>query len=99
MPLCYNLAHSYNNFAENQNFGTMKRSMLINVNNRPDACPQCGGNIVDIIYGEPNQELYEQSLRNEVILGGCCVVVDETGNMTNPEWGCVKCGRQFKLVK
>ena len=77
----------------------MKRSMLINVNSRPDVCPQCGGNIVDIIYGEPNQELYEQSLRNEVILGGCCVVVDETGNMTNPEWGCVKCGRKFKFVK
>lgn len=54
----------------------MKRNMLINVNNRPDVCPLCGGNIVDIIYGEPNQ-----------------------GNMTNPEWGCVKCGRKFKLVK
>ena len=77
----------------------MKRNMLINVNSRPDVCPLCGGKIVDIIYGEPNQELYEQSLRNEVILGGCCVVVDETGNMTNPEWGCVKCGRKFKLVK
>ena len=77
----------------------MKREMLSNVNSKPNVCPICGGNIVDIIYGEPNQELYEQSLRKEVILGGCCVVVDESGNMTNPEWGCVKCGRQFKLVK
>ena len=77
----------------------MKREMLSNVNSKPNVCPNCDGNIVDIIYGEPNQELYEQSLRKEVILGGCCVVVDESGNMTNPEWGCVKCGKRFKLVK
>lgn len=73
--------------------------MLSNVHCKPDVCPKCGGNIVDIIYGEPNQELNEQSLRNDVVLGGCCLIVDETGNMTNPEWGCVKCDRKFKLVK
>ena len=77
----------------------MKREMLSNVNCKPDVCPKCGGNIVDIIYGEPSQGLYERFLRNEVILGGCCMVVDETGYISNPEWGCVKCGRQFKLVK
>ena len=73
----------------------MKRKMIIEVNERPQTCPKCGGKVVEIIYGEPTQEAYERSLEGEFILGGCCINIDENGQGMNPQYGCIDCGRQF----
>lgn len=61
----------------------------------PNICPKCGGKIVEIIYGEPDQELFEASERGEVILGGCCITVDEKGNRLDPQYGCIDCEETF----
>lgn len=74
----------------------MKRKRLIEVAERPEACPKCGGKVVGIIYGEPTLEAYERSLKGEFILGGCCINVDENGHEMDPQWGCIDCGIHFK---
>jgi len=61
----------------------------------PKTCPKCGGKVVKIIYGEPTEELFEASDRGEVILGGCCIALDENGNQISPEYGCVDCEERF----
>lgn len=58
-------------------------------------CPKCGGRIVKIVYGEPTEELFEAADRGEVILGGCCITLDENGNQIDPEYGCVNCEEIF----
>ena len=37
-------------------------------------CPLCGAPVVPVVYGMPGTELFEQSDRGEVVLGGCVVV-------------------------
>ena len=58
-------------------------------------CPKCGGKLVEIIYGEPMADLLEKARRGEVILGGCCILTDEDGNIISPEYGCIDCGEKF----
>lgn len=60
-------------------------------NKKPDKCPICGDNIVPIVYGMPMGELEEKADRGEVILGGCCIAVDEHGHNLMPEWACTNC--------
>lgn len=69
--------------------------MVMEVRNKPTVCPNCGGKVVPIIYGEPIPETFESSERGEVVLGGCCVEVNEDGVILNPEWACVECNKQF----
>lgn len=54
-------------------------------------CPTCGSKAVPIEYGEPGQEMIEASGRGEIILGGCCVGIDES-----PEWGCLVCESEWR---
>ena len=42
-------------------------------------CPKCGGKIVEILYGEPTEELFNAAERGEVILGGCCIAFELYG--------------------
>ena len=58
-------------------------------------CPKCGGKIVEIIYGEPAEELFNAAERGEVILGGCCITFDENGNQIDSQYGCVDCEESF----
>ena len=58
-------------------------------------CPKCGGKIVEILYGEPTEELFNAAERGEVILGGCCIAFDEKGNQIDPQHGCVDCDERF----
>lgn len=67
----------------------------IELEQKPDRCPKCGGRIVPIVYGEPTPETGERAERKEVILGGCCLMEDDEGNLLSPQWGCVKCGREY----
>ena len=68
---------------------------LIKVSSKPDKCPDCGGKVVKIIYGEPSIEAFEAEERGEIILGGCCIRVDSDGNILESDWQCKKCGAQF----
>lgn len=49
-----------------------------------------GGKVVKIVYGEPCPELFEQTERKEVVLGGCCIHEDG-----DPQWACVECEQAF----
>ncbi|MBC9786235.1 hypothetical protein H1S01_17375 [Heliobacterium chlorum] len=53
-------------------------------------CPKCGrNNVIPIVYGEPDIELFEQSKMGKVKLGGCVVGLDD------PEWHCPTCNLDF----
>lgn len=64
-------------------------------NSVPKTCPKCGGKVVKIIYGEPTEELFESSDHGEVILGGCCITLDENGNQISSQYGCINCEERF----
>lgn len=50
---------------------------------RPTECPKCGAkNVKYIMYGLPADPL---DIRDDVILGGCCVDDD------SPDWHCEDC--------
>ncbi len=66
------------------------------VSARPDKCPKCGGKVVEILYGMPTSEAFEASERGELVLGGCCITLDENGKIADPDWQCIKCETQFK---
>jgi hypothetical protein len=66
--------------------------MRIECSRRPRKCPGCGNPLIGkILYGMPDfsKELEESLEKGEVILGGCCLEVDD------PVWQCKKCGQQF----
>ena len=69
---------------------------ILKSNGNPDKCPKCGEKVVSIVYGLPMGELFEKAERGEVVLGGCCIAVDENGRIMMPEWACVGCGCEFK---
>lgn len=62
---------------------------------RPQVCPKCGGKVVEIIYGEPTEELFYAAERGEVMLGDCCIQIDKEGNIISPNWGCIDCQETF----
>ena len=51
-------------------------------------CPECGGRLVPILYGDPTYEAGEAAKRKELYLGGCCV---------NPlfQYHCYNCNKDF----
>lgn len=57
-----------------------------------DKCPYCGGKLLPIVYGEPDEETFNRHGRGEIVLGGCCV------NELSPEKECAQCGFQFLEV-
>ena len=60
------------------------------VSRKPVKCPHCGGRIVPIVYGEPGPEMMASAERGEIILGGCCIVID------GPDYACAVCGQRFR---
>jgi len=61
---------------------------------KPSKCPKCGSeNILDIIYGYPDDGLDKKAQSGKVILGGCIVTGDD------PQWQCEKCGTDFYRTK
>ena len=54
-------------------------------------CPVCGGKLVPIVYGFPMEEVMEMADRGEIVIGGCCIEVDEKGRSLMPEWACTNC--------
>ena len=53
-------------------------------------CPSCGsGDVVPIVYGYPDEELWEASARGELHIGGCVVEPDQ------PTHACGTCRARF----
>lgn len=46
---------------------------------------------VPIVYGLPGPELVEAAERGEVLIGGCCIIVDAP----MPNLGCPHCGHEW----
>jgi hypothetical protein len=46
-------------------------------------CPDCGGELVPVLYGYPSAEAFKAAQRGELALGGCCVTDDD------PNWQCL----------
>ncbi len=54
-------------------------------------CPRCDSqNVVPILYGMPGPEMFEESRRGEVALGGCVVFPDA------PDHTCRNCGHDWR---
>lgn len=64
---------------------------LFKQNLKPGICPICGGKVVPIVYGMPTGDLEEKADRGEVVLGGCCIALDENGRSIDPKWACINC--------
>lgn len=62
---------------------------------RPKRCPRCGGEVCDILYGEPTstwEEDYLASTGRKAVLGGCCL------HEGMPDYECEDCGQQFRKL-
>lgn len=65
---------------------------VIPVRRKPAKCRHCGSKVLRILYGEPTEEAYQQSLQGKFILGCCCI------NESSPDWQCPTCGQTYSLV-
>lgn len=54
-------------------------------------CPDCGGELIEIVWGFPSDDLLEKAMREEIFLGGCVI----PGNPCN--YHCKSCGHEFDL--
>lgn len=55
-------------------------------------CPQCRARSgVEIVYGEPGFELFEQAERNEIYIGGCVLTEDQ------PDRHCTNCDHEWQI--
>ena len=36
-------------------------------------CPNCGGKLLEIVYGMPDSETGEKAMKEELFLGGCMI--------------------------
>ena len=54
-------------------------------------CPDCGGELVPIVWGYPNPRLLKRADCGEVFLGGCTIPPNP------PNYRCSKCGSEFDL--
>ena len=64
------------------------------IDNKQCICPNCGGILLDIIYGMPDYTIGEKAMKGEVYLGGCMI----SGN--DPIFHCNNCRRSyFKNLK
>lgn len=52
-------------------------------------CPQCGHELVNIIYGYPGPELVKMANDEGIALGGCCIYAE------SPKLYCYGCHESF----
>lgn len=53
------------------------------------SCPNCGNEMVEIVYGLPSEELYQKEKRRQVLFGGC------SNSEHSPKYYCFKCMRKY----
>lgn len=61
-------------------------------------CQKCKSkNCAEIIYGLPafDSEMEKRLEEKKIILGGCCVMLDENGKEMNPRYHCNECHFEF----
>ena len=63
------------------------------VTRKPRKCLRCGGKVVPILYGEPNEESGILIRAGEMIMGGCLILEE------NPQWGCIECEVEYLKLK
>lgn len=57
-------------------------------------CPACRKKHgVDILYGMPTGQTFEMAERGDIVLGGCCLLIDA------PERECTSCGHQWRISR
>ena len=54
-------------------------------------CPQCGNELVDILYGFPMGEMFEQAEMKKIYLGGCV----RFEGIEQPQYHCYTCNRNY----
>ncbi len=54
-------------------------------------CPDCGGELIPIVWGLPHPEFLKEAENDEIFLGGCCIPPNP------PNYHCKKCGHEFDL--
>ena len=59
--------------------------------NNTEICPECGGELIPIVWGYPSDELLRKAARGEVFLGGCDLPI----YLSN--YHCKSCGWDFNL--
>ncbi|HVR90137.1 MAG TPA: hypothetical protein VHG29_03445 [Novosphingobium sp.] len=71
-----------------------KQQLAIPLDDPRFKCPQCKQRTgVNILYGYPSHEAFEQAERNETVLGGCCQP------MGSPDRQCLACGHQWEIIR
>ena len=65
------------------------------IKRKPTKCTACGGKVVPIVYGCPSSEIFHKADCKEVILGGCCITVDDNGRSMMPDWECIECHTKY----
>lgn len=65
------------------------------VSRKPRKCPVCNGRVVPVYYGIPPMDAILREQQGDLVLGGCCVKVDEYGNEISPSWECIQCHTKF----
>jgi len=59
-----------------------------------ERCPRCHSeDVVRIVYGEPTEEMVEESMAGRVALGGCVVWPDA------PDYTCQNCGHEWRSAE
>jgi len=54
-------------------------------------CPRCHSDeVIPIVYGEPSEEMFEESVAGRVALGGCGVFPE------SPDFTCQNCGHDWR---
>ena len=70
------------------------RSVIRRMTPQLFVCPSCKQKRgVNIVYGYPTEEAFEEAARNEAVLGGC---MQEIGA---PDRQCLSCGHQWEIVR
>jgi hypothetical protein len=61
-------------------------------NPKPTCCPKCGGEVYELLWGEPmmSEDDYFHLYGKHVIYAGCCIAFGKV-----PKWQCSKCGERF----
>ena len=79
--------------ANTQEIGDYYISWIYKIKFKSDIrnCPDCGGKLIPIVWGYPNQKLLKKAERGEVFLGGCELPPNY------PNYHCVNCNEEFYL--
>lgn len=76
-----------------QELGEYYISWIYKIKSKSDIrfCPDCGGDMIPIVWGFPHEGLLTKAERDEIFLGGCRIPPNP------PNYHCKKCDKEFDL--